>query len=363
MPTLQDLSQLQKRRDLAQLMAFNQHGNSTPLAGGISALANVLAARKANNLGGQIETMRSDIQKADSAALAQVLQGGDPSLIANIQNPETRNLAMVMLNRQGADARHKESIEREDRFRAEDAAAATAEIEREDAQRADDRANEIADREDAQAHQIALEGARRAREQSKPGYIEQQTIQANRKRLETLQEGRTNREASKAKAEDFLAAFKEGQSQGHLEGLDLSGGADSGAGRSAMSFLPTFTDQGRFDEMLDAFAEEAARAKLKAAGETRPTDADVEGMKRSLFGIGKDEKTNIALLESFIEEQSANDDEFSELQRQFGLNEESEGDFVEDLPDATGMAEGTRAVDESTGEMHIVINGQWVKQR
>ena len=62
-------------------------------------------------------------------------------------------------------------------------------------------------------------------------------------------------------------------------------------------------DQYRFREDLDSFAEQAARQALKAQGDTRPTDADVRGMKASLFGIGKDEETNINLLNSYIDQQ------------------------------------------------------------
>jgi hypothetical protein len=68
-----------------------------------------------------------------------------------------------------------------------------------------------------------------------------------------------------------------------------------------MGYLPgVFTDQGQFDQELNSFADTAARQSLKAEGETRPTDADVEGKKSSLFGVGRDEATNINLLTNFI---------------------------------------------------------------
>ena len=38
-------------------------------------------------------------------------------------------------------------------------------------------------------------------------------------------------------------------------------------------------------------------------GETRPTNEDVEGAKNALFGVGKDESTNIRLLENYITQQ------------------------------------------------------------
>lgn len=84
-----------------------------------------------------------------------------------------------------------------------------------------------------------------------------------------------------------------------------SGLRTSGVGRRALDFLPigVWTDQGSFDEIFNAFAEVAAREKLKASGELRPTDADVQGMKAAMFGVGRSEEANIVLLNDFIEEQ------------------------------------------------------------
>ena len=75
----------------------------------------------------------------------------------------------------------------------------------------------------------------------------------------------------------------------------------SGGMRKLLSYLPfTFTEQGQMDEEFNAFAETAARAALKAAGEVRPTDADVKGMKQAMFGVGRDEQVNMNLLKDFI---------------------------------------------------------------
>jgi len=81
----------------------------------------------------------------------------------------------------------------------------------------------------------------------------------------------------------------------------------SGVGRQAALFAPigVWTDQGSFDEIFNSFAEVAARERLKASGETRPTDADVQGMKNAMFGVGRSEQANIQLLNDFIEEQQA----------------------------------------------------------
>jgi len=86
-----------------------------------------------------------------------------------------------------------------------------------------------------------------------------------------------------------------------------SGLRSSGVGRQAALFAPVgvWTDQGSFDEIFNSFAEVAAREKLKASGEIRPTDADVQGMKAAIFGVGRSEEANIQLLNDFIEEQEA----------------------------------------------------------
>ena len=125
---------------------------------------------------------------------------------------------------------------------------------------------------------------------------------ANLKRLNELAELRANRITGMETAQQFLDAFRSGEKS-------------SGAGRKALSFLPigTYTEQGQFDEALDSFAEFAAREKLKASGEIRPTDADVKGAKQALFGIGRDESVNINLLETFIRQQQAAENEYLNL--------------------------------------------------
>ena len=127
------------------------------------------------------------------------------------------------------------------------------------------------------------------------------TVKANVERLSDLKKTKKTRDSSVVKARRFLRAFE-------------SGDAESGTTRTVAGFLPgVFTDQAQFDQELDAFAEVAAREKLKAVGEIRPTDADVEGMKRALFGVGRDEKVNIQLLREFISEQENQNDELEDL--------------------------------------------------
>jgi uncharacterized protein (UPF0210 family) len=56
---------------------------------------------------------------------------------------------------------------------------------------------------------------------------------------------------------------------------------------------------------------------LKAMGEVRPTDNDVIGAKKAVFGIGKDERTNIRLLKKYIAEQRALEIEATEFDLSF----------------------------------------------
>lgn len=134
--------------------------------------------------------------------------------------------------------------------------------------------------------------------------IKEEKIQTTRKnvaRISELSQASRERDSAIKKANKFLRAFK-------------TGTATSGATRTAASFVPgVFTSQGAFDEEFNSFAEVAARQQLKAAGEIRPTDADVEGMKRAMFGVGRDEETNINLLTQFIEAQEGLDDELDAL--------------------------------------------------
>ncbi|GMR03273.1 MAG: hypothetical protein BMS9Abin21_103 [Thermodesulfovibrionia bacterium] len=130
-----------------------------------------------------------------------------------------------------------------------------------------------------------------------------QTLKANIKRLGSLESSKGSRQNSIKRAQFFLDKF-------------IKGEVKSGAGRATARFIPgVFTEQGKFDELLDSFSEIAAREKLKAVGEIRPTDADVKGMKESLFGIGRDEATNVQLLREFIAAQQTTENEFQSLRQ------------------------------------------------
>ena len=142
------------------------------------------------------------------------------------------------------------------------------------------------------------------REEAKEGLLtdQQKGIQrGNIQRLGELSKTSTSRLASIKKATKFKLALDKGEVQ-------------SGAGRIGASFIPgVFTKQAQFDEEFNAFAEIAARQALKASGETRPTDPDVEGMKRAMFGIGRDEQVNIILLTDFINAQKNDIGELDQL--------------------------------------------------
>ena len=142
------------------------------------------------------------------------------------------------------------------------------------------------------------------REEAKEGLLtDQQTAiqHGNIKRLGALSNTASGRSSAIKKATKFKQALESGQ-------------AFSGAGRRAASFIPgVFTSQGQFDEEFNAFAEVAARQQLKASGETRPTDADVQGMKQAMFGLGRDEAVNVQLLDDFIKDQNAQNNELDQL--------------------------------------------------
>lgn len=124
---------------------------------------------------------------------------------------------------------------------------------------------------------------------------------SNIQRLSTLSNTSSGRESAIKKATKFKTALANGE-------------AFSGAGRKAATFVPgVFTNQGQFDEEFNAFSEVAARQQLKASGETRPTDADVQGMKQAMFGIGRDEEVNVQLLEDFIADQIKQNEELDQL--------------------------------------------------
>ena len=159
-----------------------------------------------------------------------------------------------------------------------------------------------------QAHnrrkEIARLGQTIRREEAKEGLMtdQQRGIQKNNiLRMTGLSADASTRSEAIKKATKFKLAFEKGE-------------VNSGAGRSAASFIPgVFTSQAKFDEEFDSFVEFAARQKLKASGELRPTAEDVEGAKGAFFGISRDEDTNIQLLSDFLIGLKNEDSEFDQL--------------------------------------------------
>lgn len=135
------------------------------------------------------------------------------------------------------------------------------------------------------------------------------------KRLKDLEEATSSRQGALANAQKFLDLIKSGEMK-------------TGAGRKAASYIPgVYTAQGQLDEEFNAFTETAARQALKASGEVRPTDADVKGMKQAMFGAGRDEKTNINLLENYIKQQSQDENDYRSLK---GLHPLEDSKYKED---------------------------------
>lgn len=329
MPQQDERSRLERRVRLAQALEGAQRP-TTPVAAGIDGLARIIASVRGGKAEDQLARLNQSQQTADMEAI-RGLGGSDNPLaqIAQISDPRLQQLATLFASQDRAserdflkiqldEARRREDIGREDRMRSEDLAREDASANREDARFQQTQAAARQRHEESIALERRKQEITAAKERATPAFIEQQSIQASRKRLEELQSGEAGINQSLETAEAFLKAFETGEASGPLKGLDLGDGAESGGGRAALGYAPTFTDQGRFDELFNSFAETAARAKLKASGELRPTDADVEGMKRAMFGVGRDEKTNISLLRGFIEEQRANQQELAELRRAFG---------------------------------------------
>lgn len=153
-----------------------------------------------------------------------------------------------------------------------------------------------------------------------PTFAEKEKIKKDAARSSDLGATSALRKTSLEQAKRFLGAFEGKEDDLQYFGLDdpffgglLGRAAESGSMRDIIKFLPVATDQGRFDQQLDAFAEQAARQLLQAAGEVRPTNEDVEGAKNALFGVGKDEQVNINLLRKYIAEQEAVENEFQNL--------------------------------------------------
>lgn len=153
-----------------------------------------------------------------------------------------------------------------------------------------------------QTAQERLKQLREPKEETKITKLKEERQKNIADRYDTLQEQVPNSLASINEA-DFL--IKE------IERGNLS----TGPFEETMGRVGSFfgTKESALKERLDALAEKAARAQLKANGETRPTDADVEGMKRAMFNLGNTEETNIEKLKQFIKQQKSTINEYTQM--------------------------------------------------
>jgi len=135
-------------------------------------------------------------------------------------------------------------------------------------------------------------------------------------RFSTLEEQRPNSMASIEEANFLIKELEKG---------NISTGPGSKLAGNVGAFFDT--DESNLKERLDSLAEKAARAQLKANGETRPTDADVEGMKTAMFNLGNTETTNIGKLKDFIKQQEAGLNEYDQMKAKLDNGEGLE-DFL-----------------------------------
>ena len=132
--------------------------------------------------------------------------------------------------------------------------------------------------------------------------LEDEREKAIAKRFTTLEEQVPNKISSIDEAKFLM---------GELEKGNISTGPGSKLAGNIGGFFDT--EESSLKERLDSLAEKAARAQLKANGETRPTDADVEGMKKAMFNLGNTESTNMEKLQDFIRQQESGLDEYQQM--------------------------------------------------
>ena len=122
------------------------------------------------------------------------------------------------------------------------------------------------------------------------------------KRYANLEEQMPERTANIKEARELIKLLKTDQ-------------LDTGPGSALAGDIGSFfdTEESTYKQRLDSLAEKAARAALKANGEVRPTDADVEGMKRAMFNLGNTESANIKKLEDFIKQQESGIEEYTQM--------------------------------------------------
>ena len=98
---------------------------------------------------------------------------------------------------------------------------------------------------------------------------------------------------------------------------------DTGPGSKMAGEVGAFfdTEESTYKQRLDSLAEKAARSQLKANGEVRPTDADVEGMKKAMFNLGNTEAANVKKLKDFVKQQESGLNEYEQMKEQLATGE------------------------------------------
>lgn len=135
-------------------------------------------------------------------------------------------------------------------------------------------------------------------------------------RYDSLQEQMPNKMANIEEAESLIKLIEKDE-------------LDTGPGSKLAGDVGSFfdTEESTYKQRLDALAEKAARAQLKANGEVRPTDADVEGMKRAMFNMGNTEAANVKKLRDYIKQEKAAIDEYKQMKKKLEKGEGLE-DFI-----------------------------------
>jgi len=151
------------------------------------------------------------------------------------------------------------------------------------------------------AESILAEGVKQEKP-AKKTKLQEEKEKLTAKRYASLEEQMPERSANIQEARELIKLLKTDE-------------LDTGPGSALAGDIGSFidTEESTYKQRLDSLAERAARAALKANGEVRPTDADVEGMKRAMFNLGNTEAANIKKLEDFIKQQESGIEEYTQM--------------------------------------------------
>lgn len=93
------LDELRRRMELAQIMSATPRQSNTAVGGGLMALAQAFAGRKAAKMGDEVAVMEQQQRAADFEKLGAILnqQGGDYSAVGQLQDPRMQELALALM--------------------------------------------------------------------------------------------------------------------------------------------------------------------------------------------------------------------------------------------------------------------------